>query len=336
MGRKKSLTWTQRLQIETLNNAKKTKKEIAQLLGLHLCTIYRELKRGECTLLNGSTWKYYKTYSANRSQDRYDLLCTKKGRPIKLGNDYEFVNYIEKRVVKDKISACAALGEIKRNNMPFKTDISKTTLYRYIRLGFFPSIKLLPRKKEYKKVFIKRISRGVSIEKRPTEINKRLAFGHWEGDCVCGPTKTCLFTMSERLTRLEIIFKIERQTQQCVLECINSLERKYKNNFSKIFKSITFDNGSEFLDHISIEKSQFGDCKRTQAYYCHPYCSSERGTNERLNREIRRMIPKGSDISKYSVNDIKHVEDWINHYPRAVLGYATSAELFEKELQKLA
>ncbi len=336
MGRKKSLTWTQRLQIETLNNAKKTKKEIAQLLGLHLCTIYRELKRGECTLLNGSTWKYYKTYSANRSQDRYDLLCTKKGRPIKLGNDYEFVNYIEKRVVKDKLSACATLGEIKYKDLPFKTRISKTTLYRYIKIGLFPHIKLEKRKKEYRKVKYKHAPKGTSIERRPHEIKYRNTFGNWEMDCVCGRTKSVLLVLSERLTRKEIIFKMENQKANTVVRCLNVLERRFGKLFKKIFKTITVDNGSEFADFQGIEKSSYGNSKRTSVYYCHPYCSSERGTNERLNREIRRLIPKGSDISKYSIQDIQQVEDWVNNYPREVLGYATSHELFEKELQKLA
>ena len=81
----------------------------------------------------------------------------------------------------------------------------------------------------------------------------------------------------------------------------------------------------------SIYKGQ-----RTTVYYCHPYCSSERGTNERINREIRRLIPKGSDLSKYSVDDIQRVEDWVNNYPRQVLGFATSKELFEEQLLTVA
>lgn len=337
MIKRKNLTYIQRLQIETLYNAKKSKKEIAQLLGLHLCTIYRELKRGayEHTRKHDTFWYGVKIkkeirYSAQISQERYEMLCSSKGRPLKIGKDFEFVNYIEKRVIKDSISACAVLGEIYHKNINFKTKISKTTLYRYIKLGLFPNIKLAKRKSTYKKIVIKRVSRGVSIEKRPEEIKQRITFGHWEGDCVCGPTKASLFVLTERLTRHEIIFKIERQNQKSVLECIDFLERKYKSKFIKLFKSITFDNGAEFLDYNAIEKSQFGNFKRTQAYYCHPYCSCERGSNERLNREIRRMIPKGTDISKYSKQDVKKIENWVNNYPREIFDYATSFEMFEK------
>ena len=155
-------------------------------------------------------------------------------------------------------------------------------------------------------------------------------------DCVCGKTKPVLLVLSERLTRKEIIFKMENQKAISVVKCLNILERRFGKTFKKIFKSITVDNGSEFADFYGIEKSSYGHGKRTTVFYCHPYCSSERGTNERLNREIRRLIPKGSDIGKYTIQDIQRVEDWVNNYPREIFNYATSSELFEKHLQAIA
>lgn len=338
---RKNLTFTQRLQIETLFNAKKKVKEIAEILGLHITTVYKELKKGQYehivkqdTFWYGVKIRKEKRYSAQISQDRYDRVCTAKGRPLKIGNDFAFVEYMEKRVNEDKISACAVLGEIKYKNLPF-TRISKTTLYRYIQLGYFPHIKLEKRKKEYKKVKTKRAPKGISIERQPKEIKDRQTFGHWEMDCVCGKTKSVLLVLSERLTRKEIIFKMENQKALSVVRCLNILERRFGKQFKKIFKTITVDNGSEFADYIGMEKSSYGHGKRTKIYYCHPYCSSERGTNERLNREIRRLIPKGSDISKYTVQDIQKVEDWVNNYPREIFGYATSQEKFNKQLQAL-
>lgn len=343
MKKRKNLTFTQRLQIETLYNAKTSKKEIAVILGLHLSTIYRELQRGAYfhKKTHHSFWYGNKSfnetrYSAQIAQDRYDLVCSKKGRPLKVGNDFDFIKYIEKRVNEDKISPCAVLGQIKRNKIPFKTNISKTTLYRYIELGFFNNIKISKRKKEYRKVTIKRAPKGTSIEKRPLEIKQRRTFGHWEMDCVCGSNKTTLLVLSERLTRKEIIFQMPDQKANSVIHCLNILERKYGAMFKKVFKTITVDNGSEFSDYKAMEKSSYGrNSKRTAIYYCHPYCSSERGTNERLNREIRRLIPKGSPLNKYSIDDIQKVEDWINNYPREVLGYATSNEMFHEQLRLL-
>lgn len=75
--------------------------------------------------------------------------------------------------------------------------------------------------------------------------------------------------------------------------------------------------------------------KRTTVYYCHPYCSSERGSNEILNREIRRLIPKGTNLGKLTQSEVNAVEDWVNNYPRQVLGFATSKELFDEEIRRL-
>ena len=339
----KNLTYTQRLQIETLINAKIKVKDIAKQLGLHISTVYYELKRGEYQHLKktndfwrGTKIKYITKYSAQIAQQRYEINCTAKGRPLKLGDDYEFVHYIEDRVHNEKISPIAVLGQIKHKNIYFKTDISRTTLYRYIDMGIFAGIRITKRKSKYKKVKVaKRCPRGTSIEKRPSEINARKTFGHWEMDCVCGPTNATILVLSERLTRKEILFKMENQTSNSVINCLNTLENNYGQiMFSKIFKSITMDNGSEFANFAGIEKSIFGG-KRTETYYCHPYHSAERGTNERLNREIRRLIPKSTSLTKYTQSDIQVVEDWLNNYPRSILDYATANELFEEQLKLL-
>ena len=58
--------------------------------------------------------------------------------------------------------------------------------------------------------------------------------------------------------------------------------------------------------------------KRTKVYYAHPYSSFERGSNENANKLIRRFIPKGADISSYSDEKIKYIENWINNYPRRI------------------
>ena len=340
----KNLTYTQRLQIETLFNAKLSKHEIANQVGVCLRTIQRELKRGEYqhtkripNFWKGDKYKKVKKYSASIAHDKYLHNCSAKGRPLKVGKDHAFINYINNRVKTEKITAHAVWGEMLYKDMPFETRISKSTLYNYIRLGLFENIKLEKRKERYKKATIKRVAKGVSIEKRPENILLRDIFGHWELDCLCGSSRTTFFVMTERQTRQEIIFKMKDQTQKSVIACLDILERKYKSKFKKIFKTITCDNGSEFLDFASMEKSLYSKYKkRTQVYYCHPYCSCERGTNERMNREIRRLVPKGTDLSKYTTADVQDIEKWINNYPRKVLGFATSQELFDNQLRLIA
>lgn len=340
---RKNLTWTQRLQLEALISAKLSKRQIADTLGVCVRTIYYELKRGQydhilsrLDCVGAKQYRTVKRYSPNLAQDKTNMAMTAKGAPIKLGKDRAFVEYIEKRVLQDRLSPCAVLGEINRKGM-FSTRISKTTLYRYISIGIFDNLSmanLQHHKKPYRKAQAKRPSNGTSIEKRPKEVAERCTFGHWEMDCICGSTRAAFLVLSERLTRQEIIFDMPSQTSDNVIHCLNVLERRYGKLFRKVFKSITMDNGSEFSNVASIEKSIFRG-KRTTTFYCHPYTSCERGTNERLNREIRRLVPKGSDLSRFTPSDVQEIQDWINSYPRQVLGFATSNELFNEHLAQL-
>lgn len=144
----KNLTWTQRLQIEALFNAKISKQQIADTIEVSVRTIYRELKRGAYEHTTsyidyGMQRKYRKhiRYSPNIAQNKSDLAMTSKGAPLKIGNDFAFVHYVEKRVLQDKLTPCAVLGEIKRNRL-FATQISKTTLYRYISIGIFENLSM--------------------------------------------------------------------------------------------------------------------------------------------------------------------------------------------------
>ena len=342
MRKYKHLSKTARLQFEMMLKAKMKMKDIATVLDVHISTLYREKKRGEYMHLNGSTWEYESRYSSDIAENKYRENLKNKGADIKLGKDFEYSKYIEHRIVDDKLSPGAVLGEIKRNNMQFNTTVSVNTLYKYIEKGYFARLDIKDlsmkdkRKRKKRKIVIKRAPRGMSIEKRPAEIAERTSFGHWEMDCVCGPTRNSLLVLTERLTRKEIIMLIQNQRADSVVGALNRLEHKYGKMFKLIFKTITVDNGVEFSDYTGIMRSIYGrKGKRTQVYYCHPYSSCERGTNERINREIRRLIPKGTDLSKYTDVEIQAVEDWVNDYPRQILGYATSRELFERELLRL-
>ena len=93
------------------------------------------------------------------------------------------------------------------------------------------------------------------------------------------------------------------------------------------------DNGTEFLDQIGVERSSLvPGVQRTVAYYCHPYCSFERGSNENLNKMVRRHIPKGADIADYSEEDVEYIQEWMNDYPRPMFGGLSSREMREQEL----
>ena len=136
--------------------------------------------------------------------------------------------------------------------------------------------------------------------------------------------------LTERLTRQEIEIRMADNTAASVVKSLDALERRYGKMFPRIFNTITVDNGSEFADCPGMEKSCLQEGQRTKIYYCHPYSSWERGSNENQNKLIRRWIPKGTPIENFSIEEIQRIETWINNYPRKIFGWATAAEMFTK------
>ena len=179
---------------------------------------------------------------------------------------------------------------------------------------------------------MKRPPRGESIEKRPAEVDSRTTFGHWEMDTVYSKKKgsKALLVLTERLTRKEIIEKMPDRTAESTVRALDRIERRFGARFRLIFKTITVDNGGEFADVERLERSAIRKGKRTKFYYCHPYSSFERGSNECQNKMIRRKYPKGTDFGKVTAAAVKEVEEWVNNYPREILGWRTSEILFQE------
>lgn len=274
-----------------------------------------------------------------------------RGTQLKIGNDIAYANYIEDKIVNEDYSPAAVLGELKAQGKEgdFSVTVCVTTLYSYIDKGIFLKLsnKNLPvkknKKRNYKKVQRqqKRTAAGESIDKRPKEIDTREEFGNWEMDSVLGKrgkSKNTLLVLTERKTRNEIIFKLPDHTDEAVVAALDRLERKWgADMFKRVFKTITVDNGSEFADAEGLQRSIINEGeKRTKVYYCHPYSSWERGTNEVTNKMIRRKIPKGTNFDDRTEEEVESIENWINGYPRKIHGYHSAGELFEEEVKQLA
>ena len=302
-------------------------------------TIEREKAKGKVRLLNHDL-TYREEYCADAGQRIYEENARNKGPGLKIGKDHKLAKYIENKIIKEKYSPDAVIGGIKEKGLGFETEICTKTLYNYIDRGdVFLNLtnKDLPvkregKKRDYRKVKIPHKNlKGTSIEERPLEVDSREEYGHWEMDCVVGKREgsgAVLLVLSERSRREEIIIKMPGKTQESVVASLDRLERKYGKGFKEKFKTITVDNGSEFLDYKGIERSvKNNDMKRADLYYAHPYSSWERGTNENINKLIRRFIPKGTDISKISNARIKYIENWINSYPRRILGYKSANDI---------
>ena len=332
----KHLTFTDRIRIETMLKDGKTIREIADTLRVHISTVYREVKRGVFEHLN-TDYTTEMRYSPDIAEERYRENLQAKGAGLKIGKDHALAEYIETRIIEDNFSPAAVLGEIRRNGVRFDTTICTATLYSYIDKGIFLRLtnKALlvkgARKRSYNEVRLKRAPKGESIEKRPPEIEEREVFGHWEMDCVEGKkgTKKTLLTLTERKTRKEIVKPMDDQTRKSVLKALDEIEAQYGELFPAIFSTITVDNGSEFADCEGMERSALHEGqKRTKVYYCHPYSSWERGSNENQNRMFRRFFPKGMDLRGVPDEEFTRAEEWINRYPRKIFGFGSAEEAF--------
>ncbi len=335
---------SKRDQLEALFNAKVPVKKIGEILGYTHQSIYRELNRGYYMHRNHD-WTETKRYSAYIAQMKADINVTAKGAPLKIEKDHKFARFVEDMVLAG-YSPDAVLLYIKEHGLHFDTKVCRVTLYSYIDKGVFLRISnknLLhkgerKKKKQEEKQAKKLPNVEHSIERRPEEVAFRNTFGHWEGDSVIGTNKKgeTVLTFTERLTRMELVFKSQDKTAASTVRTFNRLERRIgSTNFRKIFKSITFDNGTEFSDTKGMEYSPYTRKKRTSIYYCHPYCSSERGSNENQNGFLRRFIPKGIPISNFTEADLQNAQDFMNNYPRRIFNGESAQKRFLNELDKL-
>ena len=339
----KRFSYEIRLKLEALYNAGVPVKQIVKELGYHNSSIYRELRLGMYEWKNHD-WTYTKKYSADIAERKSRFNISARAKDLKVGKDYDFIQFIENLIITKKYSPEAALAFIRRNNIKFDTDVSVRTIYRYIDNGVFLHLtrENLPfrgkRKRKVKHVVVQKQSKiGTSIEERPKEISLRSDFGHWELDSVIGKkeSRNTLLVFTERLTRMEFVFRSRDKSVYSTVKILDSLERRFGRKFKKIFKTITCDNGIEFKNADLLERSCLGNYARTKCYFCHPYSSWERGSNEKQNQMLRRYIAKGTKIESYSDEYIKEAEDWLNDYPRRIFDYKTSAEMFEAELRKI-
>jgi len=340
----KHLSLIERYKIEGYLEDKKSIKDIAELLGRDRSTIYREIARGKANLLDYEL-RRKQQYKADAGQMRHEEAGKNKERSLKIGKDKLLEQYIRRKILRDRYSPDAVIGEIKRKGLKFKGMICTKTLYNYIDNGIFSDItneNLWQKRNRLKRGYrtVRRIglknTTARRITQRPLEANERLEYGHWEGDCVKGKrgTKTTLLTLTERKTLEEIIIRLDQATQEEVQKAINTLEKKYGERFKLKFKTLTFDNGSEFLDWKTLEFSVFDrKTRRITIYFAHAYSAWERGSNENANRIIRRFIPKGTDIGHFDSKQIKDIENWMNNYPRKSLGYMSAKEAAQECLK---
>ena len=342
--RNSDITYEERVKIEYMIKKKYTMQEMSEELGRNKSIISREINR-HCEIeWNYNTGICKKVYSAAVAQGKYEYSKKRAGRKCKLSRALK--QFIEDKILKEKWSPEEVAGYIKANNIKFDIQPSFQLIYYWIekkKLNITPLDlvhKAKLEKKDKKGEKTEKIPKHTekSIHNRPKEIDENKEFGHWELDCVEGTkdSKKTYMTLLERLTKKYIVIEMIEHTNECIKQAIDSLEEKYGSNFKKIFKSMTTDNGHEFLNYDKIEISKFNkEERRTIVYYTDPYSSWQKGMNENCNGILRRFIPKGTDLNKISNEKLEKILSKINGKPRKILGFISAEKRFNEEIEKI-
>lgn len=321
MNRYKQVTKTERQEISILKRNGHTVDEISAELGRDRSTIYRELRRNAVNNEYDGKKAHHKAY-VRRKYAKYQAMCIVK--------DMKLREYIETKLLEDDWSPEQIAGRLAQGIG--LEPVSTPTIYKYIRSVYGRQLEYelqLAKQKRTKKHQLKvsQLEGRVFIDKRPEAANDRSQYGHWEGDFIVSGKaygNVSLLVLHERVSRYTLIARIEARTVQNVeeilLECLPVLGP---------LKSLTLDNDIAFRRH-----DELSELINAPVFFCQPYHSWEKGGVENVNRLIRRYVPKGCDISKYSQREIWDIQHLINGMPRKILGYRTAREVYLENQQE--
>ncbi len=160
------------------------------------------------------------------------------------------------------------------------------------------------------------------ISERPAIINNRLESGHWEADTVMGKDKhQCVLTLVERMTGEARMVKLPNRTASYACAAIAKILRSEPARF----KTITFDNGTEFHSYKILE-----DRFPITCYFANPHHPWEQGTNENFNGLLRQYIPKGNSLDYIGNHKLTFFCERLNNRPRKRLGFRSPHEVYDE------
>ncbi len=295
-------------------------RAIARIMKRDHSVLIRELKRNG----NGNR----KKYRADTAQQRFETRRHKqhKGKLDKYPELKEYVlNGLKKEWSPDVIA-----GKMKVEKMT--QTISHESIYHYVynksdkhekwcqylRAGQSKRHKLHNRRKCKLP-----IPERVSIHLRPEYIDERKRYGDWESDSVIfSKQKTILSVQSERKSKL---IRMHKAPNKSAVETKEALIKTAESVPKEIFLTITFDNGTEGVQHTEIKK-EYG----VDTYFCDPFASWQKGGVENANKLIRYYLPRNTDLSKVTDRDIYDIQEKLNNRPRKCLNYKSPNEVINE------
>lgn len=314
MKKYKQLTQEQRYQIYALKKEGLSQGAIARSLEVDKSTISREIKR--------NTGR--KGYRAKQAHEKATKRHIQKPKAIRLTEAIK--GFIEEQLCSVESSPEQISGRLK---VEHQLSISHETIYQYLianrAQGGELYLHLRHKHKKYRKRYGSTDRRGqiigrVSIDDRPKIVEEKSRMGDFEGDLVIGKNhKGALATLVDRHSKFSLIAKVPNKSANNVTATIVDMLHPIKERLH----TITFDNGKEFAHHHIM-----ADKLAVTIYFAHPYHSWERGLNEHTNGLIRQYFPKGSSLEDITAEQIKVVQDKLNHRPRKILGFKTPYEVF--------
>jgi len=189
------------------------------------------------------------------------------------------------------------------------------------------------------------VTADVVLSERPAEAEDRAVPGHWEGDLIIGLHRSAIGTVVERTSRYTLLVHLPRLEGYGVEEPVkngpalggygaiamkDALQSTLGSMPAGLLRSLTWDRGKELSAH-----AQFKIDTGISVFFADPHSPWQRGTNENTNGLLRQYFPKGTDLSRWNLEDILAVQDVLNSRPRKVLGWKTPAEVLGDHLRSL-
>lgn len=309
----------ERKRIELFLKRGRSLRWISQALGRCVSSISDEVKNNS---IHG-------VYDAKKAQHKADVKREQSKRDcLKVAMNPELQKFVIENM-KDEQSPVGISGRLKYVEKGIEYASGKA-IYKFIASPHGRQIEkhlysnAVKKKTGPKRGTQKTLDGRTFIDERPKKVEKRLEFGHWEGDFIESGKdgRGSLLVLVERKTRYPFLLYLEDRSNTNV----NHLVEKLIANTNP--KSLTLDNDISFQKH-----EELSEIINATIYFCHPQSPNEKGTVENRNKAIRRYVKKRSDLSKYSTEYFKMVEQKLRTRWMTCLKFKTPEEVFQKEMR---